>query len=481
MKTRDVRVWKIHVNTLAGNKKSYTVRWGVGGKPQSKTFSKRALAENHRSDLMQAQIRGELFDTETGLPDSMTPAPEAVTWLTFVEAYLTMKWPAAAAKSRTSLVEALATVTPVLVSDIPGRPGIESLRAALRDFVLPPTVRQLQPPPDMAAAIAWIRKASLPLSAVVEPGTVRAALDELALRMDGKPAAATTMRRKRSVFYNVLQYAVELEKIDFNPIDKVRVPARRKKVVNEVDRRVVVNPRQARELLVAVTYVGRRGRGARLRAFFACLYFGALRPGEALGLRERDCYLPAKCLDCGTDVTEIRVRSSGCDHERVECVWGLLTLEKSRPQAGKRWTDSGEAHDERGLKHRGDDQPREVPIPPELVLILREHLVVYGAGPGGRLFRSERGNVVGASTYSRVWEETRRLAFMPRQVDSLLAGRPYDLRHAAVSLWLNAGVQAPEVAERAGHSVDVLLKVYAKCIDGQRDLINQRIEAALAG
>jgi hypothetical protein len=50
------------------------------------------------------------------------------------------------------------------------------------------------------------------------------------------------------------------------------------------------------------------------------------------------------------------------------------------------------------------------------------------------------------------------------QVDSPLAG-PCDLRHAGVSLWLNAGVHAPEVADRAGHSVDGLLKVYAKCID----------------
>jgi hypothetical protein len=46
-------------------------------------------------------------------------------------------------------------------------------------------------------------------------------------------------------------------------------------------------------------------------------------------------------------------------------------------------------------------------------------------------------------------------------------------------LWLNAGVPAPEVAERAGHSVDVLLRVYTKCIDGQRQIANQRIEAVL--
>ena len=76
-----------------------------------------------------------------------------------------------------------------------------------------------------------------------------------------------------------------------------------------------------------------------------------------------------------------------------------------------------------------------------------------------------------------------RCACLPRtlsgQVASPLAGRPYDLRHAAVSLWLNAGVPAPEVAERAGHSVEVLLLVYAECLDGGEDIANRRIGAAL--
>jgi hypothetical protein len=34
-------------------------------------------------------------------------------------------------------------------------------------------------------------------------------------------------------------------------------------------------------------------------------------------------------------------------------------------------------------------------------------------------------------------------------------------------------------SSRAGHSVEVMLRVYAKCIDGQRDIVNQRIEDAL--
>lgn len=87
--------------------------------------------------------------------------------------------------------------------------------------------------------------------------------------------------------------------------------------------------------------------------------------------------------------------------------------------------------------------------------------------------------MVSASTYYRVWEEARTYGLTPRQVASPLAGWPYDLRHAALSLWLNAGVQATDAAERAGNSVDVLLKVYAKCLDGQEATINRRIETAL--
>jgi hypothetical protein len=45
----------------------------------------------------------------------------------------------------------------------------------------------------------------------------------------------------------------------------------------------------------------------------------------------------------------------------------------------------------------------------------------------------------------------------PAQVASPPAGRPYDMRRAAVSPWLNAGVPAPTVARRVGHLVEVLL------------------------
>jgi integrase len=274
--------------------------------------------------------------------------------------------------------------------------------------------------------------------------------------LDGKAAAATVARRKRAVFYNVLDTAATGKRrlLARNPLASMRWKP--PEVGDKVDRRAVINPRQAREFLIALSYVGGRDRdrGRRLVAMFACMYYGALPPAEAVNLHESDCELP----DTG---------------------WGRLYLSETTPEVGRRYTDSGELHDLKGLKHRPDDEVRPVPIPPELVRMLCWHVAEFGVAPDGRLFRQSNGRVVNSSTYGQVWRAAREIALTPAQVESPLAGRPYDLRHAAVSLWLNAGVPAPTVARRAGHSVDVLLRVYANCIDGDEELANERISATL--
>ena len=56
---------------------------------------------------------------------------------------------------------------------------------------------------------------------------------------------------------------------------------------------------------------------------------------------------------------------------------------------------------------------------------------------------------------------------------------PYDLRHAALSLWLASGAPPAEIAARAGHSVRVLLTIYAHCIPGCDQIASQHIEQAL--
>ena len=82
-------------------------------------------------------------------------------------------------------------------------------------------------------------------------------------------------------------------------------------------------------------------------------------------------------------------------------------------------------------------------------------------------------------TINRIWREVRREVFTPDMAASPLAATPYDLRHAAVSTWLNGGVPPTQVAEWAGQSVEVLLRIYAKCLDGGVQLLRRRIDEAL--
>src|SRR5260370_30249691 len=79
------------------------------------------------------------------------------------------------------------------------------------------------------------------------------------------------------------------------------------------------------------------------------------------------------------------------------------------------------------------------------------------------------------SVYGRAWHA----ALGPELAATALARRPYDLRHAALSLWLNASGEPAEVAARAGNSARVLHEVYLHCTDGQDDTVSQRIEDAL--
>lgn len=77
----------------------------------------------------------------------------------------------------------------------------------------------------------------------------------------------------------------------------------------------------------------------------------------------------------------------------------------------------------------------------------------------------------------RVWRKARQATLTAEEEEcaSPLARRPYHLRHAAVSTWLNAGVPATQVAEWAGHSVAILPQIYAKCLSGQEELARKRI------
>lgn len=101
-------------------------------------------------------------------------------------------------------------------------------------------------------------------------------------------AAASTVARKRAIFYNAVEYAVELGHLSGNPVASIKWRA--PKVTEAVNPRVVINHGQARTLLDAVR--AQEPVGARLVAFFGVMYYAALRPGEAVDLRKDALSLP---------------------------------------------------------------------------------------------------------------------------------------------------------------------------------------------
>jgi integrase len=362
-----------------------------------------------------------------------------------------MKWGPAAATYRRSISEALTAITPVLFATDRGRPDGVVMRSALHKWAFNSNRRHDPGRPDkITEALRWIEQHTRPVSSVSDPAVLRSVLSTIAQKIDGTAAAASVVSKRRRVLFNALEYAVELGLLTQNPLPtfKWRPP----RVSSSISHRSVVNPIQARTLLRSVGEA-QRGR-CRLVAFFGLMYFSGLRPEEAANVRKHNLALP-------------------------EEGWGQLHIDEATPYAGGAWTNSGKHRDQRQLKNRARGEGRTVPCPPELTLMLHEHLDRFGVASDGRLFSGERVAELPHLTYMRVWREARRATFTDEVYKSPLARTPYDLRHACVSTWLNGGVPATQVAEWAGHSVEVLLKVYAKCLDGHEEVARRRVQEAL--
>ncbi len=439
-----VRCERVRDPAEGRRRRPFEVRWRAAGRSRSKSFITRRLADSYRAELVRAARMGQEFDPLTGEPTAWNrPEPAIVTWYQEATAYAVMKWPSLAAHSRASVAEALATVTPVLVQpDARRRPDPRELRTVLYQHAFNPA-RPAGPGSPAAQILDWAQQASLPVGCLSEPAVLRTALEALSLRLDGTRAAANTIIRKRAVLHGALGYAAEAGLLPDNPLDTIawQVP-QSSAALNPA---VVASPAQVSALLEAVAR-----NQPELTAFFGCLYYAALRPEEAVALRLADCDLP----------------SSG---------WGVLRLAAAAPRTASAWTSSGTSYEQRGLKHRPDGTIRTVPAPPVLVAMLRAHHAAYGTAPNGRLFRGTRGGPLSGSLYGRAWQSARTVALGPELGATGLARRPYDLRHADLSLWLNPGGDPAQIAARAGNSVAVLLTVYTHCIHGRDGLLNQQI------
>jgi integrase len=458
----DVRVYALTPRkNAAGSVTSYGVRWQLGGQRFYESFKLRAGAEGFRSDVISAQRKGEAFDRDSGLPVSMARPKKDANWFELTTRYMDMKWPDLAATARQTVAESLIRVMPVFVPDEKRAPDARVVRSALRQWGYNTAMRTNQEVPgDVRTVLDWCAKHALSVKVAAEPDTLRALQRVVTRRLDGRPYAPTVARKTRSVLWNVLDYAVEQGFLDVNPLVGVKWTAM-PKGKRKIDKRAVPNPIQARTLLAAVGALPRSG--PRLVAYFGTMYYSALRPEEAAALGERHLDLPEPTWN-------------GSEHVHG---WGEFHLDEATPHVGARWTDGGKPRDQRQLKSRAAGEGRTVPCPPDLTALIRDHVERFGFGADGRLFRGERGGPLPMITYTRAWRSARQLALTEEAQRTPLARRPYDLRHAAVSTWLSAGVDPATVAEWAGHSLAVLMEVYAACLYGQDVMAKRLVQAAL--
>ncbi|MFF7192596.1 site-specific integrase [Streptomyces sp. NPDC008079] len=471
--TYEVEFWAIRQRK--NRRKPFELRWRVGDRPHSQSFRLKTQAEGRQSQLLEALRRRKQFDIDTGLPTSELHELKSPTWYEHACTYALMKWPTAAAKHRASIAEALATVTPVLVDEEKSkRPETAVLRRALQSYAFQagkgatgkavrdddgrPVARKDtdQLPPDIADVLTWVAKHSMKVADLKNSDALRAALFALSHRLDGATAAENTTRRKYTVFNNALRYAVERDVLDVNPL--TRVDWSPPQTDDEIDFRYVPDPRLSAALIGGVAAQGPRGE--HLEAFFGCMYYAYTRPSEAAALAEDAIVLP---------------------EEDEPDAWGALLLSESRPEVGAGWTNDGLSYEKRGLKRRARKTTRSVPIPPVFVRMLRAHLKQYGTAPDGRLFRAVNGGRVRSTEYAELWQAARVTVLSPEEVETPLAEVPYSLRQAGLSLVIRSGVDPVEAARRAGHSVAVLFRFYAKVIKNRQDENNALIASALTG
>jgi integrase len=453
--TYNVRIYAVEV--IPGKTRNrHRVRWKVQDRVWRRNFHTAAHAESFRSELRVAARNGEAFSLATGEPVGWARSIQSqISWYDFAVRYVDMKWKAASAKYRRDIARAMVAATPPLIAGRPSATDLE-LRSAMNNWGFN-TKRRADAPAEVLEVLRWLSKNTRPLRDVAAPGLARAVLEAATSRLDGQRAAPDTVRKHRMLLSNALDYAVELELLDNNPIKAIKWRAPTTSTTREVDRRSVVNHRQARALLDAVKT--QQPSGPRLVAFFALMYYSGLRPEEAINVDRYALVLPPA--------------------EEPDA-WGEIHLTSAAPHAGSHWTNDGSLRETRALKHRIEGESRPVPAPPQLVEILRKHLEQFPDGAAGRLFYGVRAETLPSTTYMQVWRAARKAAFAPREQASPLARRPYDLRHACVSTWLNAGASPTQVAAWAGHGVDVLLKIYARCVEGQDEVAKRRIAAALA-
>ncbi|MGH9213217.1 MAG: tyrosine-type recombinase/integrase, partial [Acidimicrobiales bacterium] len=248
----------------------------------------------------------------------------------------------------------------------------------------------------------------------------------------GQPLAASTAGRFRKVARSCVGRAAELKNLPdpWPPSPKGRGRRKARRQRRAVDVRLLPDPMSMLRIIEAMAS---HQPGSRIyQTMTAVTYYAGLRPSEVLYLRPQALELPA----------------TG---------WGTIHV-----------VEADDGYDQAAEPKTGS---RDVPIEPDLVIILRRWVEQHRLARAELLFRTRTGKRPTMSNWGR------SLKRACRKVGHRML-TPYDARHACATSWLRAGVPLGTAACRLGHSVETLVSTYVGALEGDDVVANDRIVVA---
>ena len=432
----------------------FDVRYRIDAHEFRFGFDQKGWAEAFAQQLREGFARGALFDPGARrfvMSNATSDGDVGLTVYAHFVDYLRRKWPVWEPATRPHAQRDLARACIFLVHD--EAPQLSSTERLVADTYLRDVALSVPAPGSLTDEQqrwqGWFETWSLPLKEVTDQH-LQGFLEEVGSQtLDGKrrQLAATSLARTRAVVRAAFTYAHKRRLIEWDPWAPVQAPSLRDR--DKVDPDLVMAPHQIRALAKACADID-----PRYELFVLIQGMCGLRPGEAVELRRRDFGY--------RDGQPVSVMARGT-HTVVSA----------------RFLAPGESR-RRPLKGRGERFVRTVPLPPELVPFVERHLAQFvPARADAYAFTTPTGRRLNMSNFQRsVWGPAREAVF--EENDPLRRVRRHDLRHAAITSWLNAGVPLKTAQAWSGHkTASVLLDTYLGVMRGDEDLAVERFQAFL--
>jgi len=296
--TQQVDVFTIQDRRAHGKTRPWVVRWRVEGQQRTRSFRTRVEADRYRSVLVHAVTNGERFDLTTGEPAQWLEGAEDLAVHEWARTWVAEQWPEWQPRTRRSAIEALTRFLPLVVRESAPKPP-----AALRTY-LTGALDPDQPADPVHDCASWLDRHAVRLSELNKQ--ILAAVDlQLGVGDDGKPLAAHTAGRRRTIAKACIRRAVQLDLLAADPWP----PAPRGRATRKVHRKrrsvdVHTLPDPATMVRILDAIPTHQPGSRTYQQMTAVVYYAGLRPSEVVMLRGRSLTLPTDRSWGRIDVTE---------------------------------------------------------------------------------------------------------------------------------------------------------------------------------